>query len=56
MRRWAALLVVLSVLLGNCDQMITQQKAKLYSSDAQMLRPDPEAVRCRTPGLFNALN
>lgn len=45
MRRWAALLVVLSVLLGNCDQMITQQKAKLYSSDAQKLRPDPEAVR-----------
>jgi mono/diheme cytochrome c family protein len=39
-----ALLASLSVLLGNCDQMITQQKAALYSPDARMVRPDPDAV------------
>ena len=44
MKRRAALLALLSVLLGNCDQMITQRKAALYSPDAQMVRPDPNAV------------
>ena len=38
------MLAVLPVLLGNCDQMIMQQKAALYSPDAQMVRPDPDAV------------
>jgi mono/diheme cytochrome c family protein len=57
MKRRAALLVLLSVALGNCDQMIAQQKASLYSRDAQMVRPDPDAVTWRdTPAQPPALS
>lgn len=44
MRRRAALLALLSVLLGNCDQMITQRKASLYSPAARAVQPDQDAV------------
>lgn len=44
MRRRTALLALLSVLLGNCDQMITQRKASLYSPAARTVQPDQDAV------------
>lgn len=44
MRRRAAALAALLVLLGNCDHMITQHKASLYSPDAQTVRHDPDSV------------
>ncbi len=44
MRRRAALLASLSVLLGNCDHMISQHKASLYSPDAQTVRGDPDTI------------
>lgn len=57
MKRRTALLALLSVLLGNCDQMITQQKAALYSPDAQMVRPDPDAIPWKdTPARRPALS
>lgn len=57
MKRRAALLAVLAVLLGNCDQMITQRKATLYSPDARMVQPDPDAVAWQdTPAAPPALS
>ncbi len=44
MKRRAAVLAVLTLLVGSCDQMITQRKASLYSPEARMVRQDPRAV------------
>jgi mono/diheme cytochrome c family protein len=44
MRRLGAGLALLPLLLGSCDHMITQDKAKAYSPAAQAVKPDPDAV------------
>lgn len=44
MKRLALLPGLLSLLLGSCEQMITQDKAPLYSREAQSVQPDPNAV------------
>jgi len=44
MRRLRAGLALLPLLLGSCDHMITQDKAKAYSPAAHAVKPDPDAV------------
>lgn len=44
MKRRIAILALISVLLVDCDHMVTQDKAALYSREAQRVHPDPDAV------------
>jgi len=44
MRSLRAALGLVPLLLGSCDQMITQDKAPLYSRAAQAVQSDPDAV------------
>ena len=44
MRRLRTACTAAVLLLGSCDHMITQDKARLYSSEAQIVHPDPDAL------------